>query len=154
MSHRVPVIYKDKPLMPMRWKRAKKLVKNGKAKLRYNKDGIWYLKLKFKPYGENTQDISLGIDPGTHFDGISVVSNKCHHENIELLHNKTVSKQMSYRSIYRRFRRSRLRHRKCKNNNRTSSKMIPTIRSMFEFRKFIINYTIMLLFFTLHSQKK
>lgn len=139
MSNRVPVVYKGKPLMPMRWKRAKKLLDAGKAKLRYEKDGIWYLKLKFKPSGTDTQDINLGIDPGTHFDGLSVVSDKCHHENIELIHNKKVSERMSRRSMYRGIRRGRLRHRECKNNNRTSNKMIPTIRSMFEFRKFTIN---------------
>jgi len=134
-SSRIPVVWKKKPLMPMRWRKAKRLCKEGKAVLVKTKDGIWYLKLKVEPSGTDTQDITLGLDTGSHFDGISVVSSKCHHENIELLHNKTVKDRMNKRRGYRRFRRHRLRHRKCRVDSRTSEKMVPTIRSMVEFRK-------------------
>jgi len=136
---RIPVTYKGKPLMPMKYSKAAWLVKEGKAKLRKDKDGIWYLKLKFEPSGKETQEVHLGIDPGTHFDGFSVVSEQCHHENIQINHNKSVKDRMSKRSGLRRVRRSRLRHRKIRFDNRTSEMMVPTIRSMFEFRKFIIS---------------
>ena len=92
-SKRLPVLYKNKSLMPTKWKKAKRLVKIGKAKFKYNKIGVRYLVLKFKPSGLKTQDIHLALDPGSHFDGISVLSKFDHHENIELYHNKTVKKR-------------------------------------------------------------
>lgn len=138
-SNRVPVIWKGRPLMPTKWKKAKRLVRLGKAKFKYSKDGIMYLKLKFQPSGLDVQDIQLGLDPGSCFDGISIVSKNDHHENIELYHNKTVSDRMSKRAGYRRIRRGRLRHRKIRFDSRTSSKLAPTVASMINFRKFIIS---------------
>lgn len=138
-SNRVPVVWDRKPLMPTKWKKAKRLVKLGKAKFKYSKDGIMYLKLKFQPSGVEVQSIQLSLDPGSHFDAISVVSKTDHHENIELYHNKSVSERMSKRSGYRRVRRSRLRHRKIRFDTRNSEKLVPTIRSMVEFRKFVIS---------------
>jgi len=124
--------------MPMRWKRAKALVKRGLAKVCSTKDRILYLKLKYKPSGENFQDIHLGIDPGSMFDGFTILSRKDHNFNCELIHTKDISKRMEKRSTFRRIRRSRLWHRPSRFDHRTSSKLVPTIRSKIMFRVYMI----------------
>lgn len=137
--NRVPVVYKRIPLMPMRWKRAKRLVRSGYAKLTRNKLGITYLKLLYQPSGYKTKSHFVGIDPGSSFDGFSVVSSdKEHLINIEVIHTKDIKKRMTQRRENRRCRRSRLWHRPVRFDNRTSKKLTPTIRSKIDFRKQIL----------------
>lgn len=137
--NRVPVVYKRIPLMPMRWKRAKRLVKSGYAKLTRNKLGIIYLKLLYEPSGYKTKSHFVGIDPGSSFDGFSVVSSdKEHLMNIEIVHIKDIKKRMTQRLENRRCRRSRLWHRPARFDNRTSKKLAPTIQSKIDFRKQIL----------------
>ena len=137
--NRVPVVYKRIPLMPMRWKRAKRLVRSGYAKLARNKLGIIYLKLLYQPSGYKTKEHFVGIDPGSSFDGFSVVSSdKEHLMNIEVIHTKDIKKRMTQRRENRRCRRSRLWHRSARFDNRTSKKLTPTIRSKIDFRKQIL----------------
>ncbi len=123
----------------MRWKRAKRFVKQGLAKICKTKDGFLYLKLKFQPSGEEMQEVYVGWDPGSKFDGISVLTRHCHHLNIELIHTKDIKKRMEKRAMYRRIRRSRLWHRPARFNNRTKSKLPPTIQSKVNFRIFILD---------------
>lgn len=126
--------------MPMRLARAKRLESENKCKIKYDtKLGISYVHLKYKPSDTNTQDISIGIDPGSHFDGFTVLSKKCHLINFQLNHNKGIKSRMEKRSMYRRIRRSRLRSRKARFDSRTKNKLVPTIRSMLEFRKWMLN---------------
>ena len=140
MSIRLPVVYKGKHYMPMRLARAKRLEIEGKCKIKYDtKLGISYIHLKYKPSGKEIQQINLGIDPGSHFDGFTLLSKKCHLANFQLNHNKTVKSRMESRSMYRRIRRSRLRSRKARYDSRTKKKLVPTIRSMFEYRKWMLN---------------
>ena len=126
--------------MPMRWGRAAKYVKLGKARFRlHRKLGIKYLELLEKPSGFDTQKIVLGFDPGSIYDGFSVVSDQCHHENIELIHNKNIKKRMDKRRVYRKLRRSKLRNRPARFDSRTSSKLPPTIQSMLDYRLWLVN---------------
>lgn len=144
--NRVPVVYKKVPLMPMRWKRAKRLVRNGYAKLTRNKLGIVYLKLLYEPSGFKTKAHYVGIDPGSSFDGFSVVSSdKEHLMNIEIIHTKDIKKRMTQRRENRRSRRARLWHRPARFDSRTSKKLSPTIRSKVDFRKQIL-FTLFSLF--------
>ena len=115
-----------------------KYIKEGKGKLKYNKLGIAYLRLNFIPSDTRTQDIVLGIDPGASYDGFSVVSNNLHHENINTEHTRKIKDRMIARSMYRRIRRSRLWHRKARFNNRTASKLPPTILSKLIFKKYVV----------------
>lgn len=72
---RVPVVSFDgKPLMPCTPGRAGKLIKSGKALPKRNKLGIFYIQLLYKTSEENTQDIVIGIDPGSNFTGIAIAS--------------------------------------------------------------------------------
>lgn len=85
----------------------------------------------------------FGLDPGSTFDGVSVVSKECHHLNIELIQRqkkgKTSIKTFKARQASnRRVRRGRLWHRKIRFSNRSSSKLTPTIRANLEFRQWLI----------------
>lgn len=132
------------PLMPMKSRRVTKCIKEGKGKIRYDRKlKIHYLQLLVKPSGFKTQDITIGIDPGSSFDGFSIVSSDTHHNNIELIQRpkkgKTSIKALKIRQTSnRRVRRSRLRHRPIRFDNRTSNKMTPTIRANVEFRQWLI----------------
>ena len=140
MSIRLPVVYKGKHYMPMRLARAKRLEIEKKCKIKYDtKLGISYIHLKYKPVSNHTQQINLGVDPGSHFDGFTLLSKKCHLVNFQLNHNKTVKSRMDSRRMYRHIRRSRLRNRKARFDSRTKKKLVPTIRSMFEYRKWMLN---------------
>ena len=131
--------------MPMKSNRVSKFIQSGRGKIRYDRKlRIHYLQLLSTPSGFRTQGITIGIDPGSSFDGISVVSTDTHHINIELIQRakkgKTSIKAMKTRqSENRRVRRSRLRHRPIRFDSRTKkNSMTPTIRANVEFRKWLI----------------
>ena len=142
--YRLPVRFKGKPLMPMKATRVKKFISSGKGRIRYDRKlKLYYLQLLVEPSGEETQEVVLGIDPGSTYDGISIVSKTYHHINIELIQRPKKGKNSikafkQRQSGNRRVRRSRLRHRKIRFDNRTSSKLSPTIKANVDFRKWII----------------
>ena len=131
--------------MPMKSTRVKKFIESGKGRIRYDRKlKIHYLQLLVDPSGEDTQEITLGLDPGSTFDGVSVVSSKYHHVNIELIQRpkkgKNAIKTFKVRQASnRRTRRSRLRHRRVRFDNRTSKKLVPTIQANVDFRKWLIS---------------
>lgn len=141
---RLPVKYQGIPLMPMKSRRVSKFVKIKLGRIRYDeKVKLHYLQLLKQPSGLETQDITMGLDPGSSFDGISVVSSDTHHCNIELIQRpkkgKTAIKFFKFRqATNRRIRRSRLRHRKIRFDNRTKLSLTPTIKANVDFRKWII----------------
>ena len=136
---RIPVVYRNKPLMPMSWQRAKRFCRYGLGKICSTKDNFQYLKLLKEPSGYSLQPIILGIDPGANYDGFTILSENCHLLNIELIHTEKIKERMDKRRMYRRIRRGRLWHRPTRFDNRTSSKLCPTIRSKVEFRIFMMN---------------
>ena len=141
---RIAVIYKGRALMPMKASRVNKFVLSGKARIRFDRKlNIHYLQLMTPPSDFITQEITMGIDPGSVFDGFSVVSKYCHHINFELIQRqkkgKTAIKFFKTRqAMNRRVRRSRLRHRPIRFDNRTSKKLAPTIKANIYFRKWLI----------------
>lgn len=144
-SQRIPCKYRNHVLMPMLWKRARKYVNQGKAKICWDRKlKIHYLRLNQAPSGFETQQVTLGLDPGSVFDGVSIVSDEEHHCNYELIHRshkrKNAIKAFKTRqATSRRVRRSRLWHRPCRFENRTSGKLTPTIRAQVDFRKWLIS---------------
>lgn len=130
--------------MPMKATKVTRLVKEGKGKIRYDRKlKVHYLQLLVAPSGVAVQKITLGIDPGSTFDGFSVVSKESHHLNIELIQRakkgKTSIKTFKARqAMYRKIRRYRLRHRRVRFDNRTKDKLPPTIRANVEFRQWLI----------------
>lgn len=141
---RLPVRFKGQPLMPMRSYRVAKFIRLHRGRIRYDRKlNIHYLQLLVNPSGFKTQDITLGIDPGSSFDGLSIVSDDTHHFNIELIQRpkkgKTAIKFFKGRqATNRRVRRSYLRHRPIRFNNRTKNKLSPTIQANIDFRKWVI----------------
>jgi hypothetical protein len=142
---RIAVRYKNKPLMPMKASRCSRYVKEGKGKIRYDRKlKLHYLDLLINPRNLKTQDVILGIDLGSMFDGFSVVSQDTHHCNFELIQRAkkgqySIKKFMERRAMNRRLRRRRLWHRPIRFSNRTGSKLSPTIRANVDMRKWLIN---------------
>ncbi len=138
---RVPVLSPEgKPLMPTKPSRARRWLKEGKAKVVPNALGIFCVQLQQKSSGEKTQDIAAGIDPGKLFSGVGVVSYQATlfkaHLQLPFLN---VTKKMTTRRILRRARRGRRInrklpfeqrcHRQKRFDNRRQSKLPPSIRA-------------------------
>jgi hypothetical protein len=71
---RVPVLSRSgKPLMPTKASRARRWLKEGKAKIVHNDLECFAIQLTFET-GENTQSIAIGIDPGKCYSGAAVQS--------------------------------------------------------------------------------
>ena len=108
-----------KPLMPCKEAKARKLLKQNKAKI-----------VKYEPFTiqllfdcENqTQEVSLGVDAGSKHIGVSATTEKqvLYEADVEL-RNDIVEKLSSRREV-RRTRRNRLRYRPARFNNRVHSK--------------------------------
>ena len=113
----VPVKTKDgQILMPMHAARARKLIKRGQA-TPYWSNGIYCIRLNKEPSERDTQQIAVGVDPGTKKEGFTVKSEKHTYLNVQAdAHNK-ISQKVEKRRELRRGRRSR----KCPNRkNRTN----------------------------------
>lgn len=147
---RVPVISPSgEPLMPSIASRARRWVKQGKAKSFWNDLGIWCVQLLVKPSNTQTQDIVIGSDPGKRYSGIAVQSAKYTLFMSHIVLMGFIPKQgtaiagikekMSYRSMLRRGRRGRRidhsklfkvrNHRQKRFSNRKKSQLPPSIRS-------------------------
>ena len=73
---RVPVISKNgKPLMPTKPSRARRWLKQGKAEIYRNDLNTFAIQLTVDTCQE-TQPVSLGLDPGKRYSGIGVQSSK------------------------------------------------------------------------------
>ena len=117
-----------KPLMPCKPSKARKLLKNKKAKVVNRKP--FTIQLLYWSTGYK-QDISLGVDAGSKFVGLSATTTQkeLYASTVEL--RDDVSKNISTRRQYRRNRRSRkIRHRKPRFNNRKKPEgwVAPSIR--------------------------
>lgn len=138
---RVPVIDPEgKPLMPTKASRARRWIKEGKAVGKFNKLGQFYVQLLKEPFGDNTQPIAVGLDPGKHYSGIGVQSARATLWAGHLaLPFKNVRERMDNRRMMRRGRRGRrinrklpfaLRaHRQKRFSNRGKKKLPPSIRA-------------------------
>ena len=113
----VPVKTKDgQVLMPMHPARARKLVKRGEATPYFN-NGIYCIRLNKTPSARKTQQVVVGVDPGSKKEGFTVKSKTDTYLNVQAdAHNK-VGQKVEKRRELRRGRRSR----KCPNRkNRTN----------------------------------
>jgi hypothetical protein len=138
---RVPVVGKGgTPLMPTKSSRVRRWIKEGKALPQWDKLGIFYVQLTVDG-GSETQDVGLGLDPGSQFDGIAVVSRK------EVLQTgmtelpKGITKKMEQRKNQRRnrrYRNCRGRKKRCDNRQRPDNWLAPSQRSKVDFKLTII----------------
>ena len=115
----VPVKSKEgEVLMPMHAARARKLVKRGEATPYFN-NGIYCIRLNKEPSDRDTQEVAVGIDPGSKKEGFTVKSESHTYLNVQTdAHNK-VGKKVEKRRELRRGRRSR----KCPNRKNRANRL-------------------------------
>lgn len=108
-----------KPLMPCKEAKARKLLKENKAKI-YKKEPFT-IQLLFICENQ-TQDITLGVDAGSKHIGLSATTKEkeLYATDVELRND--IVDLLSTRRQNRRTRRNRLRYRKPRFNNRVHSK--------------------------------
>ena len=113
----VYILNKDnKPLMPCRPQRARKLIKEKKAKVVSYKP--FTIKLLYGSYGY-TQNTNLGIDLGSKHIGVAISSQDIVLSKGEIELRQDVSSLIETKATLRRSRRNRkTRYRKCKFNFR------------------------------------
>jgi RRXRR protein len=138
---RVPVLAPNRtPLMPTKPSRARRWLKEGKAKVARNNLNIFCIQLVAEPSARNTQDVVAGIDPGKAFSGMGVQSSKFTLFMAHLiLPFKSVTQKMTARRMLRRARRgrrinrklpySKRSHRQKRFDNRKQKKLPPSIRA-------------------------
>lgn len=139
----IPIVSENgKQLMPCKPSKARKLLEKGLAEKKWNKLGMFYLQLKFNPKSKANkgQKLCLGLDVGSKYDGIAIVSkNKVQQTGmIEL--PKGIAKKIEQRRQMRRARRFRnCRRRKCRLGNRNKEGFIaPSQKAKVDFRIKII----------------
>jgi hypothetical protein len=126
----VPVVSSTgKPLMPCSPKRAKELMKKGKAKKQFTNQ-IFYIKLTEREDGD-VQQVACGIDPGSKREGFTVKSSIKTFINVLSETGNIISKKLEVRKNARRSRRQRKTPcRKNKiNRNRNKSFLAPSTRA-------------------------
>ncbi len=114
------------PLMPTRPSRARRLMRQGRARKHWAK-GVFCLQMQdigIDDEGVEIDGVELNIDPGARATGLAVVSEtpegRRAHALVELRHRGTrVRNRMDRRRSLRRNRRSRLRNRQPRFDNRT-----------------------------------
>ena len=117
-----------RPCLPCHPARARKLLRNGKAKLIQVVPFTIQLNYEIeKPTGSFT----VGVDDGSKYVGVAVINDKTNEVvfkgQIQL--RQDVKRRILLRSQYRRSRRFRnLRYREPRFKNRIRSKLVPSIR--------------------------
>jgi hypothetical protein len=116
----VYVINKNgKPLMPCKPAKARKLLRDGKAKV-VNRCPFT-IKLQWD-CEENVQEVTVGIDKGSRVTGFSCVANGRIVMSGEIHHRTDIKEKMDARRANRRARRTRKWYRPKRFKNRASSK--------------------------------
>jgi len=104
-----------KPLMPCTCTKARHLIKGGKAKV--VRQNPFVVQLNFECENK-MQYISLGIDAGFSNVGFSAITDKKELVAGTMILDGKTKKRLDEKRMYRRLRRSRLRYRKQRFNNR------------------------------------
>jgi len=112
---------------------ARLLFKSGKAKPKRNKLGLFYVQLCYEQEPDN-QPLVAGVDPGSKFEGLSVVGTKDTVVNLMAEAPDHVKDAVETRQTMRRARRLRKWRRPKRFDNRLSSKQSipPSTRSRWE----------------------
>jgi hypothetical protein len=137
---RIPVVDgRGVRLMPCTPPKARALLKAGKARPKRNKLGLFYLQLTYDQEPDN-QRLVVGIDPGSSFEGFSVVETKETVCNLMVEAPTHVKKAIQIRRTMRRARRCCLWRRPCRSQNRMSGahRLPPSTRSRWEAKARIV----------------
>ena len=108
-----------KPLMPCKEAKARKLLKQNKAKVAKKEPFI--IQLLFECENQ-TQDITLGVDAGSKYIGLSATTEKKELYSADVELRNDIVDLLSTRRENRRTRRNKLRYREPRFNNRVNSK--------------------------------
>lgn len=120
---------RGEPLMPCSQRKARLLLKEGKAKIVDYKPFTIQL---LSPTGESTQDVHVGVDTGANHIGIAVRSEDKVLAKGEIELRDDIHKNMENRALLRRTRRSRkTRYRQSRflNRKRKDGWLPPTVQS-------------------------
>jgi hypothetical protein len=137
---RIPVVdMRGVPLMPCTPAKARYLLKQGKAKPKRNKLGLFYVQLCYQQE-PNNQSLVAGIDPGSKFEGYSVVGTKDTGLNLMVEAPAHVKGAVQTRRTMRRARRLRKWRRPKRFGNRLGRKqrLAPSTRSRWEAKARVI----------------
>lgn len=138
----VPVLDKDKkPLMPCSERRAKRLMEKGLAKPYWCK-GVFCIILQQEPKSRYLQEIVVGIDPGSKWEGLTVKSEAHTLLNVQTDAKTDVKSKMEERATCRKSRRQRkTRYRKCRSNiSRTKGYIPPSTKARWDYKISLINW--------------
>lgn len=129
----VPVLDEIKrPLMPCTERRARKLLESGRAKPYWCK-GVFCIILQESPKNNYKQDVCIGIDPGSKFNGYSIKSSAHTFLNMQVKAVDTVKKKMEERAMLRRGRRNRKTpYRKCRFNRSVKNRIPPSTKARWQ----------------------
>ncbi len=125
--------------MPCKPVKARLLLKSGKAKPKRNKLGLFSIQLTHTQEPDN-QTLVAGVDPGSKFEGYSVVGRKETVLNLMVEAPDHVKDAVKTRRTMRRARRSRKWRRPARNDNRRANekRIPPSTRSRWEAKARII----------------
>ena len=129
----VPVVSSTgKPLMPCHPARARELVRSGKAVRRFDR-GLFYIRLTDRADGE-VQVVTVGIDPGSKQEGLTVKSEAHTYLNIQANAVDWVSDHTETRRNMRRVRR--YRNTPCRKNrtNRSTGGLPPSTKARWQWK--------------------
>src|SRR6266567_2273457 len=137
---RIPVVdSRGVPVMPCTPGKARHLLKSGKARPRWNKLGLFFIQLCYTQEPEN-QLLVVGLDPGSKFEGFSVVGTKETVVNLMVEAPSHVKDAVKTRRTMRRARRFRKWRRPKRFDNRLNRKkrIPPSTRSRWEAKARVI----------------
>lgn len=118
--------------MPCHPARARELVRKGRAVRRFNR-GIFYIRLLDREDGE-TQEVVVGIDPGSKREAFTVKSEARTFLNIQADAVTWVSKHVAQRRMMRRGRRNRKTPHRANRKNRARGGIPPSTKARWQWK--------------------
>ena len=135
----VPVVnQQQEPLMPTTPSRAKRWIKSGKA-TPFFKKGIFCVRLNVEPSNQETQEVAVGIDPGSKKEGFTVKSLAHTYLNIQTDAVTWVKDAVEIRRNMRKARRSKNTPCRINRQNRKRGGLSPSTKARWQWKLRICN---------------
>jgi hypothetical protein len=136
----VPVVDQDhKPLMPSTPARARRWIQRGEATPFWDR-GIFCVRLNREPSGRETQDLAVGIDPGSQKEGLTVKSAAQTYLNIQadaVIHVKEAKADQAATRRARRFRNTPCRQPRA---HRARGGIPPSTKARWQWKLRLLNW--------------